>query len=419
MTQRLSGDLPGEREEAMGREGGALEMNGLVIERIDTVDKVFALRSEWQSLAHAQGCGFPFQTWEWLSLWWTHFAEHGARVRDSLFVRAFRSPSGELVGVAPMMLTRRPGIGPLGIRVLDFFGTDPYVTEHRGTICHPEWEGRVTQALLQHLQEHAADWDWIQWRGLREGSEALGMLTAQPGVTPESETANYLLRLSGNWESFRSSRPRNIKESLRKCYNSLKRDGHTFALEVAATPAEVRVALERFIELHGARADLGGTIAHGNVFASPNARAFLFDVCHRLAVRNMVRIFQLRIAGRIVASRVGFALGDALYLYFSGYDPEWGRYSVMTTTVAEAIRYALAQRFASVNLSFGTDVSKTRWDPEKLVYHSALQVSPLWSGRLAHFAYRRLADRILAGAAGKTLRRLLGRKSNLSAMPVE
>lgn len=275
------------------------------------------------------------------------------------------------------------------------------------------------QALLEHLEERSSEWDWIQWRGLRQDSEALRVLTAHPGVTLEGEIANYVLRLSGTWESFRSSRPRNIKESLRKCYNSLKRDGHAFSLEVATAPAEVRVAVERFLELHGARAELTGTVAHGNVFAAPNARAFLFDVCDRLAARNMVRIFQLRIAGKVVASRVGFALGDTLYLYFSGYDPAWAQYSVMTTTVAEAIRYALAQGFAQVNLSFGTDISKTRWEPEKLVYRGALQVSPQWSGQIAHLAYRALADRILVGVTGKAVRRFLGRKSNGESMPPE
>ena len=49
-----------------------------------------------------------------------------------------------------------------------------------------------------------------------------------------------------------------------------------------------------------------------------------------------------RSRGQIVAMRLGFVVDDSLYLYYSGYDPLWARYSVMTTTVAEALKYAIA-----------------------------------------------------------------------------
>lgn len=78
-------------------------------------------------------------------------------------------------------------------------------------------------------------------------------------------------------------------------------------------------------------------------------------------------MFELRVAGEVVASRVGFATGEAIYLYYSGYDPQWGRYGVMTTTLAEIVCYAIGCGLASLNLSTGDDVSKTRWRPDRIV----------------------------------------------------
>jgi hypothetical protein len=43
------------------------------------------------------------------------------------------------------------------------------------------------------------------------------------------------------------------------------------------------------------------------------------------------KLFELLVEGEVVASRIGFVLGDNLYLYFSGYHPRMSRYSVMTT----------------------------------------------------------------------------------------
>jgi CelD/BcsL family acetyltransferase involved in cellulose biosynthesis len=53
-----------------------------------------------------------------------------------------------------------------------------------------------------------------------------------------------------------------------------------------------------------------------------------------------------------------------------------------TTTVAETIKWAIARGLRRVNLSTGTDVSKTRWSPEAVRYRSGVLVSPTALGRL-------------------------------------
>jgi GNAT acetyltransferase-like protein len=81
------------------------------------------------------------------------------------------------------------------------------------------------------------------------------------------------------WKELTATRPRNLRESLRHCYNSLKRDGLVPEFEVVTSAAGATRALRDFFELHAARADL----KHTNVFAHPAARAFLEDVCARFA----------------------------------------------------------------------------------------------------------------------------------------
>ena len=53
-----------------------------------------------------------------------------------------------------------------------------------------------------------------------------------------------VLPLAPTWELFRAGLKRNIKESLRRCYNSLKRDGLAIRLVVADTPDAIHTALE-------------------------------------------------------------------------------------------------------------------------------------------------------------------------------
>jgi CelD/BcsL family acetyltransferase involved in cellulose biosynthesis len=199
-----------------------------------------------------------------------------------------------------------------------------------------------------------------------------------------------------------------VKEAIRKSSRSLKRDGLEHRLEIARAPDDVDRALGPFFALHRARAHLTSTVRHPDVFRSKAARGFLRDVCAGLARRDAVRVLQLRIGGEIVASRVAFAIGDTLYLYFSGYAPEWGRYRVTTTVVVEAIKSAIREGLAHVHLSFGTDVSKTRWRPEKIVYRDAVRLSAKARGRIAYGAYRLLQSGVAARSSGGVLRKLFG-----------
>ena len=124
------------------------------------------------------------------------------------------------------------------------------------------------------------------------------------------------------------------------------------------------------------------------VFSTPELQNFLFSVCDALAARGAVRVFQLVIGGTVVASRIGFVVHDSLYLYYSGFDPEWAGYSVMTTVVAESIKYAISSGLKTVNLSTGTDVSKTRWSPRALPYQTAYEPGSKLRSRWILSAYR-------------------------------
>jgi CelD/BcsL family acetyltransferase involved in cellulose biosynthesis len=222
----------------------------------------------------------------------------------------------------------------------------------------------------------------VQWSGI---SGAFGeALAVDTELAWEEPLLDYVLDLPPTWEMLRANLKRNIRESIRHSYNSLRRDGIDFELRIAQDPTAVKEALEPFFALHAQRASVTGTVTHGNAFATERSRSFLRDVCGRMAERGMVRLFQLAIHGEIVAARLGFIVQDSLYLYYSGYDPRWADYGVMTTTLVETIKYAIGERLATVNFSTGNDVSKTRWGVREVQYARAVQVR---RSRLSQFAW--------------------------------
>lgn len=330
----------------------------LIVEEIEGFDTFSPFTRAWRDLQRSSG-RLPFTSYEWNAAWFRHLSRRRFGVGDRAKVKAIWSQDGELVAVAPLMLTEVPSRGPLRLRCLQFFGADPNLTEVRGMLTNPDYVGAAYGALLDHLEARDAEWDWVVLAGVPSDEAAEALLSRWPGAELRNTLQQCVLELPATWRTFKTARARNIKESLRKCENSLARDGLEPVFRVAERGPAFATALDHFFRLHRARSLRKDTARHADFFVKRDAKKFL----SALGDDSSIRVFTMDIDGKTVAARIGFVENDALYLYYSGYDPAFARYSVMTRVVAEAIKYAIALGLGSVNLSPGIDVSKTRWSP--------------------------------------------------------
>jgi CelD/BcsL family acetyltransferase involved in cellulose biosynthesis len=396
---RLTGQLI--KSARFGRSRASRATDGMTVEVADNIEDLIALQADYERLLPLSGNTFPFALHEWHVAWCCQFLEHGKLVNTHPMICVARDRDRQCVAIVPLILTRR-AIGPMKIDTLDLLGADPAVTEIRTSITQPSFEARAICAIQQELAALRSV-AWISWGAVSE--TCAGTLAAGADLQFQEPLLHYVLDMAPTWELFRARLKRNIRESIRHCYNSLRREGLDCALRVAQEPDEVKDALQRFFVLHALRARFHGTVVHPDYFAGERPRRFLCDVCARLAARGKIRIFQLVIRGEIVATRIGFLVGDTLYLYYSGYDPKWARYGVMTTALVETIKYAIGQGIATINLSTGKDNSKTRWRPRELALAQVVQVSPTTLSKLAWRGFRRVkTGQPLPGWIGKFVR---------------
>lgn len=362
---------------------------------------VSGLESEWNALAWRLGA-LPFLGHPWASVWWETLRRQSRLTRDSLRLFVVRDAGGVLVAVAPMMLTERLVAGVALARTLQFIGVDPNITEVRGLLVAREDEGRVVAALSSAMlsrHEH----DRVIWSGLAASGAGVSVLlvAAGDGAACMPATPMLVVTLPPSWDEFKRTLPRNTREALRKCRNSLARDEHVASLRIHTTPDTILPSLEVFFDLHSRRASFGDGAQHRDCFVTDDARAFLTHLIEQSAQIGTVRMFQLDIAGVIVAARVAFLYADGIYLYYSGYDPAWSRYSVMTTLVAEALKYSIEQGYRFANLSTGVDRSKMRWRPTETTFESIILTAGTPRARLAIrleamiSGVRRVGDRLI------------------------
>lgn len=379
-----------------------LSVPQVTIDTVTDLEKVAALRSDYERLGRVTGNRQPFALHDWHMAWCSHFLNCDPRIRDELLFYVLRDEEGICVALLPFTLSRRR-IGPFKIAYVNPLGEDPGVTEIRTPLIAVGYEYLAVHAVQAAL-EKIPDWDWVYWAHL--GPEIRDALSGSAHVLHwRPPLSDVVLDLAPTWQEFRAGLKRNIRESLRHGYNSLKREGLTLEFHVFERAADVRRGLDRYLELHRMRAEFTGGPEHPNRFESNASRSFLYDVCDRLATRRGVRLFALQLQGEYVAMRLAFVVADSLYLYYSGFDPKWWRYGVMTTTDAESIKYAIESGFKTVNLSPTNIVSKSRWGPRQVDYSSAYQMRPSLLSRLANSAYS--SERRL----GKCLRRFVRSRS--------
>ena len=365
------------------RASASLVPTPVSVSQVTDLKGLAGLAADYGELRAVAGNRLPFALHDWHLTWCRHFLNYHPHIQDEPRFCVLHDAAGRCVAILPFIQSRRR-FGPLRVTSLNMLGADPAITEIPTPLVAPGY-GTLAVHAARNLFSCHGEWDWIHWSGLND--ELVLALTGDLRLSFREPLSDFVLDLPPTWEEFRSLLKRNIRESLRHCYNSLRREGHRFELQVIADPAGIEPGLNRFLELHRMRAGLRNTVIHPDRFATQVSRDFLYEVCDRLARQGVTRLFALRIGGEIVAMRIGFVVDDSLYLYYSGYDPRWAPYGVMTTTMAEAIKYAIAAGLTSVGLSPTRDLAKTRWGPRQVDYASVYEIRDRLRSRCAYAAY--------------------------------
>lgn len=323
------------------------------------------LADEWRALEKRVPDLLPFQCYDWNYCWWQNFADHSLLHRDHLSLSCLYQ-HGQLVAVMPLTHRYVGYNSHYLFRYVRPFGADPNLTELRLPLALPELQKNMLQCWSELAHNEMLGISEFLVIQQRELAESFFADQNQLHLLEQRVIPNFILPLAADWETLRSGLKRNIKESLRHCYNSLKRDGLSARLRVTQGQ-DISAELEQFYALHRARANAKDTVAHPDYFSATQHQNFLQSLLASPFAQRM-HLFSLEVDNKVVAMRLGFRMNDQLYLYYSGYDQDYKKYSVMTTLLAEVIQWAIQEQLPAINLSVGEDVSKTRWQPLRRDY---------------------------------------------------
>ncbi|MGG5822596.1 GNAT family N-acetyltransferase [Falsiroseomonas sp. HW251] len=299
-----------------------------------------AVASDWAALWSRAPDATPFQHPAWLIPWWRHFDEGDLRLlalRDGEHLRA----------LLPLYVHRR-GLLPLGI------GTSDYLD----ALAEPGFAEPAMAAFLAHRHD---GFDRADWPQLRPASPLLSG-KAPPGWRDATEPAEPcpVLALPARFDLLGE---RVSAKTLRDLRTARRRAAEAGASFEEATAATLTGILDALFHLHAAR---WATRGEAGVLADPRVEAWHRDAAPALLQAGLLRLFALRLDGRIVG--VIHALADppgrvrrTLYLYLQGFDPALERLSPGLLLVGEAVERGIADGFAAVDFLRGQERYKSFW----------------------------------------------------------
>lgn len=319
----------------------------MTIETLTAPVALAALGPEWERLAARAGQRLVFGGWHWNRLWWEHYGHLG-----TLHILVLRE-GGETVAIAPLYRTRTRALGLVPLDTLRFVGRGgDTAPDDLDIIADPARRESAAARFADHLV-HEARWQRLVLEDLPRGGAfhraLLARLRRRPGWLREGPVhARLEATLPDGWEGWLAARGRGRRKRYRRRTNRLAAAG-VARFSPCRDAATVERAREALIRLHRLRR-AGGS---AGAFRSNAYIGFHRALMHALLPRGELSLLTLELDGEIIGVEYGYRVGDTLSFFQSGFDLRHERLAPGHLLMSEAIRLAISDGLARIDLLRG------------------------------------------------------------------
>jgi CelD/BcsL family acetyltransferase involved in cellulose biosynthesis len=307
-------------------------------------DSLARLRREWDRLLAESDNNQFFSLNAWHSVWWAHFGH------DFVFrIVTVRESTGKLVGIAPLMA---PKDSPES--TLSFMGGTE-VADYLDFIVEAQNAGAIRSVLLDAIRKYL-DWQTLDLHCLQQRSPT--SQAVQDSYPPhgirvmlEQEDVSPFVAMHGSWDAYLASLSKKDRHELRR---KLRRavDDQGALWRSAKTMEELQANFDAFIALHRLSSPSKAE------FMTDTMEAYFRDLLAMALEHGWLRMGVLWVGESPVSGAVGFAYGDRLYLYNSGYDPAFAAHSVGIAAVGLLLRDTAQEGLAIFDFLQGNESYK-------------------------------------------------------------
>ncbi len=257
----------------------------------------------------------------WIGTWRQAF-----EVEDELYICLIKA-NEELIGVAPLSIDG----------VTASFVGDPEICDYFDFPVAPGYEKKFYEALLDDLAKRRVT--ELDLRCLRPESTVLSHLVdaaRSRGATcsTEPDGVSVEMDLPGDWNEYLYTLNKQQRHEVRRKLKRLREKGavHFLALKDAeGIMGRLDVFLKMFRESRSDKA----------AFMHPQMEIFFRSMIRAMSEEGVLRLFILNLDDSPAAAALCFDYQDTLYLYNSGYDPQYSSLSVGLICKILSIKHAI------------------------------------------------------------------------------
>ena len=305
-------------------------------------------RTEWNSLVDRSATNTIFQTLEWHASWWKTLA--GSARPFVLLAEA----AGELVAVAPLMLSERRHLGRKR-RILEFVGNG---SSDYCDMIYDRMRPDALELIGKWLIDNDQDWDVLSLRNVPSTSttpQYLANIFDQGGYWTDLQPSCLApTRLLGDRAADRALLS---KKSVRRHHNALLRDGN-LEFKTCATTVEALDYLDVFFDQHIARRSLTDGPSQ---FLDPRQRAFYRELVQTLLSEGWVIFSVLLFNEAPIAFHFGFEYGGRLLWYTPSFDVAYSKQSPGEVLLNHLLMYAMERDLDEFDFAIGDEPYKYRY----------------------------------------------------------
>jgi CelD/BcsL family acetyltransferase involved in cellulose biosynthesis len=301
-------------------------------------DNLGSLSARWKDTKQSLNWPSVFVLPDWMSVWTEVFGD-GAE----LFIRTVRQGEN-VIGIAPLMLREGTAL---------FIG-DTSVCDYQDFITAPGRERDFCGALLDDLERNnVRELDLGHVRPDAAVLTALAPLAGGRGckVTSSQEAVSFEMALPGSFDDYLEGLSTKQRHEVRRKLRRMSESGdieYRTITDSAAVPEAMDTFFRMFVESRQDKAE----------FLTERMRSFFRRLADVMEQLGMLKLGVLSLDTRPVAQIICFDYNNNVYLYNSGYNPDYTALSAGLLSKVLAIKDSIDRGKSRFDFLKGAEVYK-------------------------------------------------------------
>lgn len=288
------------------------------LEPIGSREEFAALEYEWDAFLPKTQVPSPFQSWDYLDVWWAVYGQRGYDVK--LYVA--RDSDGQLIGAAPLMLTQRgafPGSRGRFRHLALMGGVGEMPGESLELPALPGYARAIGEATADLITESLQGlWDVVYFYLVPEKSSSVRFMLealSKYGITTKttSSVPSPYLPIESTWDGYMKTRTTKFQRRVRYIESYANRN---YAMKRLMINEDISLndAMGHLVRLASERWG-----AESKAFHTPDFIAFHKQLAPRFLAKGRLCFGVLELDGEIAGAAYNFVFADKMW----GYQCPW------------------------------------------------------------------------------------------------